>query len=134
MPLTLDWLPPPRDFRQGLSAALTEADPALRLDRLASLAGHRLGFLETLQLDRALAPCLDQTPPGFARLKLAILGSATVDHLGPAIRVAGLRRRLLIDLFLGGFGQYRQEILEPGSAFRTFGADTILFSLTSQDA
>jgi FkbH-like protein len=134
MPLTLDWLPPARDFRQALSEVVAEPDPALRLNRLAALAGHRLGFLETLQVDRALAPCFEHTPAGFARVKLAVLGSATIDHLGAAIRVAGLRRRLLIDVFVGGFGQYRQDVLEPSSAFRAFGADIILFSLTSQDA
>jgi FkbH-like protein len=51
----------------------------------------------------------------------------------PAIRVAGLRRRLLIDLYKGSFGQYRQELLCPGAELIAFRPEIVLLSLTTRD-
>ena len=128
------WLPAPLDFRRDLRAALETADSATRVEKLASLAQHRLGFLETMQLDRSLGRITSDTVPGFSLVRLAILASSTVDHLVPAIRVAGLRRRLLIDVHVGAYGQHRQDLLDPASPLYRFGPQTVLLSLTARDA
>src|SRR5271156_21673 len=128
------WLPVPRDFRGDLRAALHGAKPTECLESLASLAACRLGFLETVQLDRALGRLGLKEAPGFLPIRLAILASSTVDHLSPAIRVSGLRRKLLIDVHSGGYGQYRQELLDPTSALHHFAPQAVLFSLTVRDA
>ena len=94
----MSWLPIARDFRGDLRAALNSANPTDCLEKLASLAAYRLGFLETVQLDRAFGRLGLKEAPGFLPIRLAVLASSTVDHLSPAIRVAGLRRRLLIDV------------------------------------
>src|SRR6478735_780978 len=112
----MSWLPTAPDFRARLRAALDTAKPEDRLQSFVSLAGCRLGFLETIQLDRACAQLALKEAPGFAPLRLAVLASSTVDHLLPAIRVAGLRRRLLIDAHCGAYGQYRQDLLDPASS------------------
>src|SRR6185312_17204564 len=130
---TMSWLPVASDFRGDLSAALGEARPAEGLERLAALAGHRLGFLETVQLDRALARLGLKEAAGFAPARLAIVASSTVDHLAPAIRVAGLRRRLRIEVHNGSFGQYRQELLDAGSALHRFKPQAVLFSLSARE-
>src|SRR5262249_48050519 len=71
--------------------------------------------------------------PGFLPVRLAILASSTVDHLPPAIRVAGLRRGLLIDIHRGTYGQYRQDLLTLGSSLHEFKPKVILFSLTARE-
>jgi FkbH-like protein len=134
MPLMLDWLPAAADFRQRLRAALEVQDPAGRLEQLAALAQHRLGLVETLQLDKQLGELPSDTPAGFATIRLAILASSTVDHLLPAIRVAGLRRRLLIDIYAAPFGQHRQEVLDSASSLYRFKPQFVLLSLTAQEA
>src|SRR5216684_4421158 len=58
-PMMMGWLPPLPDFRGHLRAALAVPPSAERIEKLAFLAQHRLGFLETIQLDRALG---DRTP------------------------------------------------------------------------
>ena len=131
---TMSWLPAATDFRSDLRAALDHAKPADSLEGLAALAGHRLGFLETVQLDRALARLDLKEASGFQTVRLAILSSSTVDHLPPAIRVAGLRRRLLIDLHSGSYGQYRQDLLDPNSALHRFKPQAALFSLSAREA
>ena len=130
---SMNWLPPAPDFRGGLCAALETAGPTERLEKLASLATGRLGFLETTQLDRALEQLDLKEAFGFLPLRLAVLSSSTVDHLAPAIRVAGLRRKLLVDVHTGAYGQYRQDVLDPRRLLRQFAPQTVLFSLSPRE-
>ena len=128
----MEWLPVLQDFRGRLRLA-AEPSPD-RLEKLAALAQHRLGFLETIQLDRAIGPPGAETPQGFSSVRLAILASATVDHLVPAIRVSGLRRRLLVDIHVGAYGQYRQQLLDAGSPLYRIQPQIVLLSLTAREA
>ncbi len=73
------------------------------------------------------------TLTGFPRIRLGVLATSTIDHLLPAIRVAGLRRRLLVDVYAGSFGQYRQELMNPDSALHAFKPEIILLSLTARE-
>lgn len=130
----MNWLPAPGDFRQSLRTALAATNPDDRLEKLAVLAQHQLGFLETIQLDNALGKTAATANASFVPLRLALLSSCTIDHLLPAIRVAGLRRRLLIEVYTGSFGQYRQELLDPASALHGFRPDILVFSLTAREA
>jgi FkbH-like protein len=131
---TMRWLPIPRDFRDDLRGALDKARPIDCLENLAALASYRLGFLETVQLDRALGRLGLKEAPGFLPIRLAVLASSTVEHLPPAIRVAGLRRRLLIDVHSGAYGQYRQELLDPTASLQQFAPQAVLFSLSAREA
>src|SRR2546422_9664835 len=97
-PTLMDWLPTLSDFRGNLRAALAISDSGNRLEKLANIAQHRLGFLETIQLDQAVSRLGALEIPGFSAVRLAILASSTVDHLVPAIRVACLRRGLVVDV------------------------------------
>jgi FkbH-like protein len=129
----MNWLPAPPDFRNDLRAAV-EAPLADRLHKLAALAQHRLTFLETIQLDRALGELYVEQSTGFSRVRLAILASSTVDHLAPAIRVAGLRRKLRIKAHICPYGQYRQELLDTASTLNQFHPEIALLSLTAHHA
>jgi len=130
---TTDWLPLPTEFRHRLEAALAIGDPVERLERIAALSQFRLGFVETIQLDKALGAVAEDTAPGFARVRLAILASTTIEHLLPSIRIAGLRRRLLIEVYKGSFGQYRQELIDPASGLHGFHPQIVLLSLTCRE-
>ena len=129
----MSWLPIAPDFRADLAAALRSSSPLDCLERLACLAQYRLGHLETLQLDRALGRLTVEPGSGFPEVRLAVLASSTVDHLSPAIRVAGLRRRLMIRVHAGAYGQYRQELLDPESSLHQFAPEFVLFSITARD-
>jgi FkbH-like protein len=130
----LDWLPPADDFRSALRAALDRPSVNDRLEDLALLAAHRLSYLETVQLDRILVGLGVTEAPGYVSLRLSVLASSTVDHLLPAIRIAGLRRRMLIHVNCGPYGQYRQDLLNPRSGLREFVPHAVLFSLSAREA
>jgi FkbH-like protein len=125
----MDWLPPPTDFRHSLKSALAACDPMERLERLYALSQFRLGFVETIQLDNALKGTALESVSGFTRIRLAILASSTVDHLLPGIRIAGLRRKLLFELYIGSFGQYRQELFDLASGLHRFKPEITLVTL-----
>jgi FkbH-like protein len=126
----LTWLPTAPNFRADLSAAL-ECGQADCLEKLTSLAQHQLGYLETLQIDRALGRLTRDAETGFTKVRLAVLASSTVNHLLPSIRVAGLRRRLQIHVHVGGYGQYRQELLDPSSELHRFSPQFVLFATSA---
>ncbi|HEX7005857.1 MAG TPA: methoxymalonyl-ACP biosynthesis protein FkbH, partial [Alphaproteobacteria bacterium] len=129
-PPELYWLPPAGDFSRDLTAARESADDGAALyERLASLAGRRLDFTQTLRLDRVAAAAADRLPAALPRLRLALLGNATLDHLVPGIRVGALRRGLRVETMIAPYGQWHQQILDPQSAFYAFEPDAILLSL-----
>ncbi len=128
----MNWLPPLPDFRERLRAARALADANERFTKLAALAQSRLGFVEEIQLDRALSenvPAADE----FLPVRIALLSSNTIDQLLPPIRIAALRRGLRAELFAGRFGQYRQELLDPSSPLHEFRPEFIVLSLTARD-
>jgi FkbH-like protein len=108
-------------------------DGAARVQALCGLAAGEIGHLELIQLDRALT----DAEPGaidaaLKRLRVAVLSSATINHLAPGIRVAGVRRGFYFDVFAGGFGQYRQELMQPSSRLREFAPDIVVLSLSAR--
>ena len=132
MTYALDWLPVAEDFRASLREALSIRNPDERLVRLVALSQNRLNFVETIQLDKALSESAREARLEYRTVRLALLSSCTVDHLPAAIRVAGIRRQLNIEVYTGGYGQYRQELLDPSSGLHKFRPNMILLSLTSR--
>lgn len=67
-----------------------------------------------------------------ATLRLALIGSSTLDdllvYLDLNCRLAGLHP----ETFLGGFNQYTQEILDPGSALYEFAPDVVICKLDAR--
>ena len=124
---SLFWLVPHPDLGAAISHAKREADPAVRLAHAARLAGFRRDFTLTGRLDRMAAEGLAALAAGgaqpgnaFTPLRMAILASHTVDHLLPAIRVAGLQRRLALSTWLAPYGLYRQAMLGGNAELDAF--------------
>lgn len=139
----LAWLRPlaafAEPFRARLAAARGLEAPAGRLAAFAGLADARLGLLETVQLDTALTRALsegaDPRAAGLEPVRVALLASATADHLLPALRVAGLRRGLAVTAMAGAYGQYRRELLDPSdpAGLGGFGPDVVILALAARD-
>ncbi len=126
----LAWLPVEADWSERLKAA-GEADwPALVL-----LARARLDPLATGRLDRLLRRRYPEPPEaGLAApaIRLAVLGSSTLGHLVPAIRVSALRRGLHVSVHEGEYGQYRQELMQPAPEVAAFRPDVVLLCLDAR--
>ncbi|HEY3847610.1 MAG TPA: hypothetical protein VGL95_10900, partial [Acetobacteraceae bacterium] len=125
----LHWLPTIPDWRPRLRALGSE--PATAWNEAVALANTRLNFVLTNALDEMVHRAFPAPPAGIATkpVRLAVLGSATLTHLLPAIRVAGLRRGIWIDTYENDFGQYAQELSDPESELFAFKPTAILLSL-----
>ena len=122
----LHWLPTIPDWRQRLRTL--PADPATAWDNAVALANARLNFVLTNALDETLRRVLPTAPETLAtkKVRLAVLGSSTLAHLLPGIRIAGLRRGIWIDTYENDYGQYLQELSDTNSPLYDFNPTTIL--------
>ena len=94
-------------------------------------AQYDLSFTLTNALDQAIRRAVGVMPPGLTTrpVRLALLGSATMSHLVSAIRVAGVRRGLWIDIYENEFGHTLQELSDPRSPLHDFQPSAILLAL-----
>jgi len=113
--------------------AVLEDDVSQALRDLKLLAGTRLDYIATLQIDRLAQNVFKAGPESWPEIRLALLGTSTLDHLIAPIRVAGARRGLKVTPFIGGFGMFRQELIEPDNDLRRFGPHVVLFDLRAND-
>lgn len=92
-----------------------------------------------MQLDTALTRALtegaDPRAAGLEPVRVALLASATADHLLPALRVAGLRRGLAVTARAGAYGQYRRELMDPSdpAGLKGFGPGVVILALAARD-
>ena len=98
----LHWLPSNPKWAEQFAALPADAG----WDALVPLANARLSALETMRLDRKRAALLRKAPSGLGTkpVRLAVLAASTVDHILPAIRVAGLRRNIWIETYTPDYG------------------------------
>ena len=121
---------------RGLACAdrRIEVRPAPAIETAIGLANTKLDFIRTSALDQVVRGHWSEAPAGLGTrpIKLAVLGSSTLAHLLPGIRVAGLRRSLWIESFEGEYGQYLQELSETDSPLHEFRPSAILFAFDAQ--
>jgi FkbH-like protein len=65
-------------------------------------------------------------------IRVAVLGSSTLEHLHSSIRIGGARRGLWLEVYQGEYGQYFQELLDNDSGLYRFKPDTILFAFDAR--
>lgn len=127
----LGWLPDHPDLSKAITQARSLASASDRLNAAIALAGFRRDALATLRIDKLAQEARPgaKPPEGFLARRLAILASSTVEPLVPAIRVAALHRRLVLDIEVAPYGQFRQTILERDSFLEEARPDFVLFAL-----
>jgi FkbH-like protein len=129
---TLSWLRlPAPDFNDGIDRLrsgfgnLTNEELANSIQTIATAA------LDDNQLHKAARLCsmlvkADARPEGFSRLKLGILGDATLSLLTPAIVGSGLRHRLLLEVVEGNYNNAFAEAFDRDSHLHRAGLDMAL--------
>src|SRR3954447_22395903 len=129
----LDWLPRNPAWTDDFKAATSQGKPGI--EELQKLANQSLDFLKTNRFGHYLERTFDGPPEGLSSrpVRLALLGSSTLDFLQPAIRVAALRRFAWIETFAGGYNLYRQELEAPDDALRRFAPDTVLLAVHAEE-
>jgi FkbH-like protein len=123
----LHWLPKLADWRNRLRSLPGGPAP---WDAAVALANAQLNFVLTNALDETVRRLVPEHPAGLPTrpVRLAVLGSSTLTHLLPAIRVGGLRRNIWIETYEGEYGQYRQELADPASPLHAFRPNAVLLA------
>lgn len=134
------WLAEHPDLSAAIGEVKREPAPHVRLAAATRLASYRRDFTLTTRLDRLAGEGLqavangEATVSGLRPLRIALLASHTVDHLVPAIRVAGLHRRLALSVHVAPYGMYRQALLMDDPALASFAPQLIVLALDARDA
>ena len=128
----LSWMPPHSSWSAALEAVSGPSDNAA-WPALVGLAQHQLGMVATIQLDRQLRRACPNPPASLATrpVRLAVLGSCTLDHLLPGIRVGALRRGLHLTACTADFGQYVMPLLDS-SQLQKQAPDAVLLALDAR--
>jgi FkbH-like protein len=126
----LDWLPEREDWGT-LTEAVRHQEPQEALDSFRLLANSRMDFVRALRVDKMLQRYRSEhdLTSLLPHVRLAVTGSSTLSHLHPGIRLAALRRGILLDVYQGIYGMYRQELMDPNSGLHSFKPDVILLAL-----
>lgn len=126
--MNMPWLPKHPDLSKALQTA-KQKQGGEGLSLLADLVRYDLNFLETLQADKALQEkTASIAEPGLPVIRLALLGSSTVEQLLPGIRIGSLRHRLIVQTYAADYGQALQELSNDRSRLHQFGPNAILFA------
>ena len=102
----LHWLDSIADWRTRLRTLA--GSPVPLWEEAVALANSRLNFVLTNGLDETVRRAFTMRPASLTTepVRLAVLGSSTMTHLLPAIRVAGVRRGIWIDTYENDYGLY----------------------------
>ncbi|WP_322996997.1 HAD-IIIC family phosphatase [Castellaniella sp.] len=128
--LNFDWLPKSNNWGRELNTAF-QTQPPTWAD-LIRLANEDIDFIQTARFDKKLSSSfMNQIPIGYALppVKIALLGSSTLDHLIPGLRVGAVRNGFWPIFYTPDYGQYVQEILNTASGLHQFKPDTVVCAL-----
>jgi FkbH-like protein len=126
----LEWLPEREDWA-SLADAVRHQEPQEAIHSLRVLANSRMDFVRAWRLDKMLQRYRSEhdLTSFLPHLRLALIGSSTLSHLHAGIRLAALRRGILVDVYEGIYGMYRQELMDQTSGLHSFRPDVILIAL-----
>jgi FkbH-like protein len=130
----LYWLPDLPDWSVALKSACTD-DQTSSWENFVALANTQVDFIRTQRLDSTVRRHFPEAPLrslSASAIRLAVLGSSTIDHLLPGLRVGMLRRGLWTTTYKCDYGQYRQELLNSSSGLHHFNPNVVLFALDAQ--
>jgi FkbH-like protein len=113
--------------------AMNAARELLRDGRKGGGAGGAAGAGGDLSfLSRELRTAVSWSP-ALVPLKIALLSSFSIEFVEPALVVHGFLNGLAIDIHRAGFGQFRQEILDPASGMYAFEPDVVILAVEGAD-
>jgi FkbH-like protein len=119
------------DLRAAVDRAIDKGDKNLALAGLHRLMSEAPSIANAqFVLDRASAV---SDSGSRLRLRVAILRSCTVEPVVPMLRAAALLHGVNVDVWVGGFNSYAQELLDPDSGLDGFQPDVVILAVQTRD-
>jgi FkbH-like protein len=124
-----------QDLRRNIKEAVSQSDPiaALKYGRtLVDLSGKAADVMYCASSFAQLADALSDQP-GVRRLKTYVVRSVTVEPILPFLSVEAVLSNYVLDLQVGGYGSYVDEMLNSQSALAKFKPDLVLVLLDLEE-
>jgi len=98
---------------------------------LAHAADATESYTGALAVDRELRGRFRKhgAPPARRRCRIALAGSITLDFWAPVMRACCFAAGIDAEIYVGGYQQYRQELLDPASGLYAFKPDIIVLAV-----
>jgi FkbH-like protein len=118
-------------LRSAVDTAIGDQNPNLALARLHQLMREAPSIANAqFVLDRA--PRVTDSA-SRVRMRLAILRSFTLEPLVPILRAAAILHGVELEVWVGGFNSYAQELLDGNSGLDEFRPDVVLLAVQTRD-
>src|SRR5437667_10627295 len=83
-------------------------------------------------LRREIAKATTWSPP-LTPVKVALLSSFSIEFVEPALVAHGFLSGLAVQIHRGGFGQFRQAIVDPDSPLYAFEPEFVILAVEGED-
>ena len=119
-----------RNFKDAVSNE--DAGSAIRYGRTLLASGKPADIMFCASAFTRIADALSRQPAA-KRLKAYIVRSVTVEPILPFLTTEAVLSNFVLDLQVGGYGSYVDEMLNPQSALAKFKPDIVLVLLDLED-
>jgi FkbH-like protein len=119
------------DFRQQIGAFLTSGDVSAAARLLQEMWRSQGGAASA----GYLVSCYERIGGslGLPRCRLAVVRSFTVEPVLPLLKAGAYAAGIALDVHLGEFNAWAQEMLDPESALYRFQPDVVVLAVQSRD-
>ena len=105
----------------------------LELTSSASESSEPRGIMDYVRLARKIdSDAQFEKAPANRRIKIAVLSSFTLGGFKEALLVRCVDEGISPKIYIGGYNQYNQEILDPASALYSFHPDLVILMLDTR--
>jgi FkbH-like protein len=120
------------DARRAFRAGFEAGDLATAMRAARTLLGNNPQGGAASFIRRAV----DKAPPDrlpLAPLRVALLSSFSIEFIHDVLVALGFLEGLRVQIYQAGFGQFRQEVLNPDSGLYAFSPDAAVLALEGKD-
>ncbi|MCL2661403.1 MAG: HAD-IIIC family phosphatase [Acidobacteriaceae bacterium] len=114
------------------AAASRDAHAAIQASRTLLASGKSADVMFCSSALTGIADAIE-VQCGAKRLKTYVVRSVTVEPIQPALMVEAVLANFILDLRIGGYGSYADELMNPQSELAQFGPDAVLVLLDLEE-
>src|SRR6267378_6476776 len=119
------------DLRAVVDAAIRNQDESKAVARLDQLLREAPSIANAVFVVDRMRKVGTRKPR--VTMRLAILRSFTVEPMVPLLKAAAILYGLDLEIWVGGFNTYAQELLDAGSALYTFQPNVVFLAVQARD-
>ena len=124
-----------QELRRSIKDAASKQDAASTIQQIRSLLAISSKPADVMFCASALSSITDTLAKtsGIKRLKTFLVRSVTVEPILPFLAVEAALSNYVLDLQIGGYGSYADELMNPQSALASLNPDIVLVVLDLEE-